>query len=84
MPVLDTALAWIACELRELVPGGDHEIGIGEVIGMGTGDDSDPLVWFARALHDDRRVIDLTDLSPTRAMSPLTMGRARNPSQGRA
>lgn len=47
VPVLDTALAWIACDLRELVPGGDHEIGIGEVIGMGTGDDSDPLVWFA-------------------------------------
>ncbi len=46
VPVLDTALAWIACELRELVPAGDHEIGIGEVIGMGTGDDSDPLVWF--------------------------------------
>jgi len=46
VPVLDTALAWIACELRELVPGGDHEIGIGEVIGMGTGDGSDPLVWF--------------------------------------
>ena len=36
VPVLDTALAWIACELRELLPGGDHEIGIGEVIGMGT------------------------------------------------
>jgi 3-hydroxy-9,10-secoandrosta-1,3,5(10)-triene-9,17-dione monooxygenase reductase component len=46
VPVLDTALAWFACELRELVPGGDHEIGIGEVIGMGTGDRSDPLVWF--------------------------------------
>jgi 3-hydroxy-9,10-secoandrosta-1,3,5(10)-triene-9,17-dione monooxygenase reductase component len=46
VPVLDSALAWIACELRELVPGGDHEIGIGEVIGMGTGDGSDPLVWF--------------------------------------
>ncbi len=46
VPVLDTALAWIACELRELVPGGDHEIGIGEVIGMGSGRESDPLVWF--------------------------------------
>ena len=46
VPVLDTALAWIACELRELRPGGDHEIGIGEVIGMGAGPASDPLVWF--------------------------------------
>ena len=54
VPVLDSALAWIACELRELVPGGDHEIGIGEVIGMGAGEPGDPLVWFRGALHDDR------------------------------
>lgn len=46
VPVLDSALAWIACELRELVPGGDHEIGIGEVIGMGTGEPGEPLIWF--------------------------------------
>jgi flavin reductase (DIM6/NTAB) family NADH-FMN oxidoreductase RutF len=49
VPVLDSALAWIACELRELVPGGDHEIGIGEVIGMGTGTPGDPLIWFRGA-----------------------------------
>ena len=49
VPVLDSALAWIACELRDLVPGGDHEIGIGEVIGMGTGEPGDPLVWFGGA-----------------------------------
>ena len=46
VPVLDAALAWIACELRDLLPGGDHEIGIGEVIGMGAGEPSEPLVWF--------------------------------------
>jgi flavin reductase (DIM6/NTAB) family NADH-FMN oxidoreductase RutF len=46
VPVLDTALAWIACELRELLPGGDHAIGIGEVIGMGRASEGDPLVWF--------------------------------------
>jgi 3-hydroxy-9,10-secoandrosta-1,3,5(10)-triene-9,17-dione monooxygenase reductase component len=46
VPVLDSALAWIACELRELLPGGDHEIGIGEVIGMSAGPERDPLVWF--------------------------------------
>ena len=49
VPVLDSALAWIACELRELVPGGDHEIGIGEVIGMGAGTPGDPLIWFRGA-----------------------------------
>jgi 3-hydroxy-9,10-secoandrosta-1,3,5(10)-triene-9,17-dione monooxygenase reductase component len=48
VPVLDTALAWIACELRELLPGGDHVIGIGEVIGMAVEDHADgaPLVYF--------------------------------------
>lgn len=46
VPVLDRALAWIACELRELVPGGDHEIGIGRVTGMGGARDGDPLVYF--------------------------------------
>lgn len=46
VPVLDRALAWIACELRELLPGGDHEIGIGEVVGTGVGDEGDPLVFY--------------------------------------
>ena len=49
VPVLDSALAWIACELRDLVPGGDHEIGIGAVTGMGAGEAGDPLVWFRGA-----------------------------------
>jgi 3-hydroxy-9,10-secoandrosta-1,3,5(10)-triene-9,17-dione monooxygenase reductase component len=46
VPVIDGALAWIACSLRELHPGGDHVIGIGEVIGMGTGEERDPLVYY--------------------------------------
>lgn len=46
VPVLDDALGWIACELRELVPGGDHEIGIGEVVGMSSAGAGDPLIWF--------------------------------------
>ena len=45
VPVLDRALAWIACELRELRPAGDHEIGIGEVLGTGVGQAGDPLVF---------------------------------------
>jgi flavin reductase (DIM6/NTAB) family NADH-FMN oxidoreductase RutF len=49
VPVLDSALAWVACELRELVTAGDHEIGIGEVIGMGAGEPSAPLLWFRGA-----------------------------------
>jgi 3-hydroxy-9,10-secoandrosta-1,3,5(10)-triene-9,17-dione monooxygenase reductase component len=47
VPVLDRALAWVACELCELRPAGDHEIGIGEVLATGAGAPGDPLVFFA-------------------------------------
>ena len=39
-PVLDGALAWLACDLRELLPAGDHTIGIGAVTQM----DAEPTV----------------------------------------
>lgn len=45
LPIIDGALAWATCELRELIPGGDHTIGIGEVISMGLGAGR-PLVWY--------------------------------------
>jgi 3-hydroxy-9,10-secoandrosta-1,3,5(10)-triene-9,17-dione monooxygenase reductase component len=43
--VLTDALAWLVCELRELRPGGDHEIGIGAVVAMDRAD-GEPLVWY--------------------------------------
>ncbi len=45
VPVLDGALAWFVCELRELVPGGDHTIGIGAVRELGFDPDGEPLVF---------------------------------------
>jgi flavin reductase (DIM6/NTAB) family NADH-FMN oxidoreductase RutF len=45
VPVLDDALAWIACELVDLLPGGDHTIGIGSVID-GAASEAKPLVFF--------------------------------------
>lgn len=47
VPVLDGAIAWIACDLRELLPGGDHTIGIGEVTQMDADAGGRPLLWFA-------------------------------------
>jgi 3-hydroxy-9,10-secoandrosta-1,3,5(10)-triene-9,17-dione monooxygenase reductase component len=44
IPVLRGAHAWIGCRLEELVPGGDHVIGIGAVTAAETGE-GDPLVW---------------------------------------
>lgn len=47
VPVLDTALAWIVCDLRELRDAGDHTIAIGAVAGMSSGPEREPLVWYA-------------------------------------
>jgi flavin reductase (DIM6/NTAB) family NADH-FMN oxidoreductase RutF len=50
LPIIDGSLAWAACELRELISGGDHTIAIGEVIGMGLGD-GEPLLWYGGQYH---------------------------------
>lgn len=54
VPIIDGALAWAACELRELIPGGDHTIAIGEVVSMGLGG-GEPLVWYGGRYHAWRR-----------------------------
>ncbi len=49
IPVLSDAIAWVGCELRELLPGGDHTIGIGSVIAAETAPptrEADPLLWY--------------------------------------
>jgi flavin reductase (DIM6/NTAB) family NADH-FMN oxidoreductase RutF len=45
VPVIEDSLAWAVCELRELIAGGDHTIGIGEVTAMGLGG-GEPLLWY--------------------------------------
>ena len=46
IPVLDGTLAWVGCELAQLVPAGDHTIGIGAVNAAELGADGlEPLVW---------------------------------------
>lgn len=44
-PILDAALAWVVCDVRELIPAGDHEIAIGEVVAMDLAD-GEPLLWY--------------------------------------
>jgi 3-hydroxy-9,10-secoandrosta-1,3,5(10)-triene-9,17-dione monooxygenase reductase component len=54
MPIITGSLAWAVCELRDVHPGGDHTIAIGEVMALGHGD-GDPLLWYRgryRALRD--------------------------------
>jgi 3-hydroxy-9,10-secoandrosta-1,3,5(10)-triene-9,17-dione monooxygenase reductase component len=45
VPLLDGALAWLACDLQALHPGGDHTIGVGAVTQMAY-EDGDPLVFY--------------------------------------
>jgi flavin reductase (DIM6/NTAB) family NADH-FMN oxidoreductase RutF len=46
VPILDGAIAWVACRLQELHAGGDHEIAVGDITALG-GDGGDPLVFFS-------------------------------------
>jgi 3-hydroxy-9,10-secoandrosta-1,3,5(10)-triene-9,17-dione monooxygenase reductase component len=46
IPVIEGVLAWVGCTLQELIPGGDHTIGIGAVTAAETGADGDPLIWY--------------------------------------
>jgi 3-hydroxy-9,10-secoandrosta-1,3,5(10)-triene-9,17-dione monooxygenase reductase component len=50
VPVIDDALAWIACDLESLTPAGDHTIGIGRVTHLSADDaagaGNDPLLFF--------------------------------------
>ena len=45
-PVLEEALAWLVCELRETHAGGDHTICVGSVIDMHYSPKGQPLVWY--------------------------------------
>jgi flavin reductase (DIM6/NTAB) family NADH-FMN oxidoreductase RutF len=45
VPAVAGCLTGLACELRELVPGGDHLIGIGEVVDLWT-EPGEPLLFF--------------------------------------
>ena len=46
VPIIEGALSWAVCTLRELIAGGDHTIGIGEVVALGLGQ-GEPLLWYA-------------------------------------
>jgi len=51
IPVIEATIAWAACELRELIAGGDHTIAIGEVVSLGLGEGR-PLLWYAGRYHE--------------------------------
>jgi flavin reductase (DIM6/NTAB) family NADH-FMN oxidoreductase RutF len=44
-PILADALAWVDCRLVEVLPGGDHDIFIGEIL-AGDSREGSPLLYF--------------------------------------
>ncbi len=50
VPVIDGVVAWLTGRLRELVPGGDHVIGLAEVEQVGA-PGGEPLVYFRGGYH---------------------------------
>jgi 3-hydroxy-9,10-secoandrosta-1,3,5(10)-triene-9,17-dione monooxygenase reductase component len=50
VPILDGAVAWLTGDLKDLLPGGDHVIGVAEVTGVGA-PGGDPLVYFRGGYH---------------------------------
>ncbi len=47
VPVLDSALAWLACDVQELLPGGDHTIAVARVTHGDFDVEGRPMLWFA-------------------------------------
>jgi flavin reductase (DIM6/NTAB) family NADH-FMN oxidoreductase RutF len=45
-PVIDGCLAYLECATREQLPGGDHTIFLGEVLGGGVLTEGEPLLFY--------------------------------------
>lgn len=48
-PILDAAIGYVDCEVWAAHDAGDHQIVVGEVVGLGLGDPPDPLLFFRGA-----------------------------------
>jgi flavin reductase (DIM6/NTAB) family NADH-FMN oxidoreductase RutF len=44
-PVMTEALAWVDCRVTDVLPGGDHDIFVGEIL-AGDARDGQPLLYF--------------------------------------
>lgn len=46
-PIIGGCLGYLDCQLYDILPGGDHEIFVGEVVGGSASDEGDPLLYYA-------------------------------------
>ena len=56
-PIIPDTLGYVDCNLKEIVPGGDHDIFIGEIVGGGGGGEGAPLLYY----QGQYKHLDLTD-----------------------
>ncbi len=45
-PILDGVAGWLDCVIEAVTPVGDHDFVLGRVLALGTGGDSDPLIFY--------------------------------------
>lgn len=50
-PVLGDCLAWFDCRVAAAHAAGDHTLFLGEVVALGTLEDSDPLIFYRGGYH---------------------------------
>ncbi|MEX2625992.1 MAG: flavin reductase family protein, partial [Ilumatobacteraceae bacterium] len=50
-PILEGTLGWLDCRVEAIHVAGDHDIVVGEVLGMGVGPAEQPLVYYASDYH---------------------------------
>ena len=53
-PHIEGALGWMECEVRFQYPGGDHDIFVGEVIGISMDNTKSPLLYYNRKFSSVR------------------------------
>lgn len=51
VPILEPFPAWLECRIRQIVPGGDHDIIIAEIVESGIREDVDTLVMKDTGWH---------------------------------
>ncbi len=45
-PILKGSLGWVDCKLKEILPGGDHDIFVGEIVAGSAPEEGEPLLYF--------------------------------------
>lgn len=50
-PIISGSIAHLDCELEAVLPGGDHVIALGRVVGAASDTEKEPLLYFRRGYH---------------------------------